>query len=165
MTAIAGAGNGNGEVAAAAALTAVPGRGRTKIDDRELLGRFPPRPVPAAWPVTLMGRDQVWDHLISPQFAKTGSAPERARRRGMAIVLGWLAGQPGDSWQDRWLAAGAEADPAADWRLLPLAWNLHGGEGKPRQRDQHAVAPGLLSLIAADVLRPGLPWLLGTQTP
>ena len=128
------------------------GPGRRKIDDRELLGRFPPRAVPAAWPVTLMGRDQVWGHLIAAPSAKTGSAPERARRRGMAIVLGWLADQPGGSWQDRWLAAGAEADPAADWRLLPLAWNLRGSEGKPRQRDQHAVAPGLLSLIAADVL-------------
>ena len=112
-----------------------------------------------------MGRDEVWGHLIAAPFPKTGSAPERARRRGMAIVLGWLADQPGGSWQDRWLAAGAEADPAADWRLLPLAWNLHGSEGKPRQRDQHAVAPGLLSLIAADVLRPGLAWLLRSQTP
>ena len=52
-----------------------------------------------------------------------------------------------------------------DWRLLPLAWNMHGSEGKPRQRDQHAVAPGLLSLIAADVLRPGLAWLIGSRTP
>jgi hypothetical protein len=60
----------------------------------------------------------------------------------MAIVLGWLEDQPGGTWQDRWLAAGAEDDPAGDWRLLPLAWNLRGSEGKPRQRDQHAVAPG-----------------------
>jgi hypothetical protein len=156
-----------GKVAAqpAAATGTARGPGRRKIDDRELLGRFPPRVVPAAWPVTLMGRDQVWGHLIAAPFPKAGSAPERARRRGMAIVLGWLAGQPGGTWQDRWLAASAEADPAADWRLLPLAWNLHGSEGKPRQRDQHAVAPGLLSLVAADVLRPGLAWLLGTQTP
>jgi integrase len=156
-----------GTVAAqpAAATGTARGPGRRKIDDRELLGRFPPRAVPAAWPVTLMGRDQVWGHLIAAPFPKAGSAPERARRRGMAIVLGWLAGQPGGSWQDRWLATGAEADPAADWRLLPLGWKLRGSEGKPRQRDQHAVAPGLLSLIAADVLRPGLPWLLGTQTP
>ena len=81
------------------------GPGRRKIDDRELLDRFPPRAVPAAWPVTLMGRDEVWGHLIAAPFPKTGSAPERARRRGMAIVLGWLADQPGGSWQDRWLAA------------------------------------------------------------
>jgi hypothetical protein len=112
-----------------------------------------------------MNRGQVWEYLVSPPFIKTVSAPERARRRGVAIVLGWLGHQPGDSWQDRWLAAGAEADPAADWRLLPLAWNLHGRGGAPRQRDQHAVAPGLLSLIAADVLRPGLAWLVSTRTP
>ncbi|MGH3196698.1 MAG: hypothetical protein ACRDNT_12355, partial [Streptosporangiaceae bacterium] len=148
----------------AVATGAARGPGRAKIDDRELLGRFPPRAVPAAWPVTLMGRDQVREHLTGAPFAKTG-APERARRRGMAIVLGWLEGQPGSTWQDRWLAAGAEDDPAADWRLLPLAWNLHGSAGEPRKRDQHAVAPGLLSLIAADVLRPGLAWLLGTATP
>src|SRR5712692_1526038 len=57
-----------------------------------------------------------------------GAAPvyDPASLRGMAIVLGWLADQPGGSWQDRWLAAGAEDDPAADWRLLPLAWNLRG---------------------------------------
>jgi hypothetical protein len=124
-----------GKVAAepAAATGTVRGPGRRKIDDRELLGRFPPRAVPAAWPVTLMGRDQVWGHLIAAPSAKTCSAPERARRRGMAIVLGWLEDQPGGTWQDRWLAAGAEADPAGDWRLLPLAWNLHGSEGKPRR--------------------------------
>jgi hypothetical protein len=136
-----------------------PGR---RIHDRALLDRFPPRAVPAAWPATLMSREQVQDHLTVPPFTQTGEW-ENDRRRGVRIVLGWLEDQPGDTWQDRWLAAGAEADPAADWRLLPLAWRRRGSEEEPGRRWREQVASGLRSLIAADVLRPGLAWLLSPQ--
>ena len=135
-------------------------RGRELVSDRELLGRFPPRMVPAAWPATLASRQEVQDLLSAPPFARTRNAGFN-RRRGIRVVLDWLEAQPGGSWQDRWLASGAEADPAADWRLL--AW--HGSGSGLTQRDRDAVGPGLLSLIAADVLRPGPAWLLGTRTP
>ena len=39
--------------------------------------------------------------VLTAPFAKTGSAPEQARRRGMAIVLGWLEDQPGGTWGKR----------------------------------------------------------------
>ena len=156
MTAVGGSG---GEATATAARAVR--RGRQPVQDRELLARFPPRVVPVTWAHTAMPRDQAWDVLTAPPLARAGD-PEKSRRRGMRLVLDWLEDQDGGTWQDRWLASGAEADPAADWRLSPLARHR---QGQPGQRDRDAVAAGLRSLIAADVLRPGLAWLLGTRTP
>lgn len=156
MTAVSGAGARLAAPVAAGSRRA----GRELVSDRELLGRFPPRVVPAAWPATLACRQEVQDLLSAPPFARSGDAGSN-RCRGIRVVLDWLEAQPGGSWQDRWRASGAEADPAADWRLL--AW--HGSGGGLAQRDRDAVGPALLSLIAADVLRPGLAWLLRTRTP
>ena len=57
--------------------------------------------------------------------------------------------QPGDSWQQRWRASGAEDQP--DWRLLV---------GTDRAKPLPHLTSGLLVLICAEVIRPGLDWLL-----
>jgi hypothetical protein len=36
-------------------------------------------------------------------------------------MLDWLLAQPGDTWQDRWLASGADADGRC-WRHIPVRW-------------------------------------------
>ena len=68
---------------------------------------------------------------------------------GVLAVLGWLREQPGDSWQQRWRASGAEDQP--DWRRLV---------GTDRAAPLPHLTPGLLVLICADVIRPSLDWLL-----
>ena len=64
-------------------------------------------------------------------------------------MLGWLRERPGDSWQQRWRASGAEDQP--DWRLLV---------GTDRAKPLPHLTSGLLVLICADVIRPSLDWLL-----
>jgi DNA-binding transcriptional LysR family regulator len=64
-------------------------------------------------------------------------------------VLGWLRERPGDSWQQRWRASSAGEQP--DWRLLV---------GSDRAKPLPQLISGLLVLISADVIRPGLDWLL-----
>ena len=52
--------------------------------------------------------------------------------------MNWLEAQPGGSWQDRWLASGAEN--AADWRDLVV-----GLEGGPRRdAGRHGQGPRLM---------------------
>ena len=68
----------------------------------------------------------------------------------MLAVLSWLRTQPGDSWQQRWQASGAEDQP--DWRRLV--------GGRPGAKPLPHLSPGLLVLICADVIRPSLGWLL-----
>ena len=69
---------------------------------------------------------------------------------------GWK-GQDGDSWQQRWLASGAE-EAGTSWRQLPARWpgsrDIPGGAGGRRRW-----ASALIAVIAADVVRPSLAWL------
>jgi hypothetical protein len=130
-----------------------------------LRARFPARPVPASWPVTRRSRQQVLERLGAAPFAGDSSAGEDNRRRGVRIVLDWLATQPGDSWQQRWLACGADRDSRGiDWRRLPIRWRKATTPWDCRF-DAAVLGTGLLSLVCADVIRPGLGWLLTTATP
>ena len=125
----------------------------------ELLTQFPPRPAILSWPATLAGRQQVLARLLAPPFALANPASQQGRRLGLVAVVNWLEAQPAGSWQARWLASGAEN--CGDWRELISA----GKEGRartpagPSRPVPHAGA-GLLVLIGADVIRPGIGWLL-----
>ena len=126
----------------------------------ELLARFPPRPVASSWPATETGRRQVLSRLLGSPFALDHPASQQSRRLGLIGVINWLETQPGGSWQGRWLASGAEAQP--DWRALITSWRA-GRAGtapvNPQGLAPHAGA-GLLVLICADVIRPSVGWLL-----
>ena len=126
----------------------------------ELLARFPPRPAASSWPATRVTRQEVLARLLAPPFPLDNPLGQQGRRLGLVSLVSWLEAQPGGSWQDRWLASGAEG--AADWRILITAWkarrtgiSLPGTASPP----PHAGA-GLLVLIGADVIRPGMGWLV-----
>ena len=51
--------------------------------------------------------------LGGPPFVAPNVGTERHRLRGVRLALDWLTDQPGDTWQQRWLASGAEAAAAA----------------------------------------------------
>src|SRR5688500_5339169 len=72
--------------------------------------------------------------------------------RRCALLLGWLAGVDGDTWEQRWLASGADAAPqgwaAAAFPELTQRWQRNDING------------GLYHLIQARVLRPSYGWLL-----
>ena len=126
----------------------------------ELLARFPPRPASVSWPATRAARQDVLARLLAPPFALGNPASQQGRRLGLLTVVRWLETQPGDSWQDRWQASGAEA--REDWRDLVTAWKAgRAGAAAPLAGKPAPYAgAGLLALIAADVIRPGASWLL-----
>src|SRR6476646_6313568 len=127
----------------APAVAPPPVAGSVKSTGAQLVAAFPPRPVAASWPATEARRSAVLDRVLAAPFS------QRNRRLGVLAVLGWLRTQPGDNWQQRWRASGAEDQP--DWRLLV---------GADRATPLPHLTPGLLVLICADVIRPSLDWLL-----
>ena len=115
----------------------------------QLAASFPPRPVASSWPATEATRSEVLARVLSAPFALDNRLSQQTRRLGVLAVLNWLRIQPGDSWQQRWRASGAEDRP--DWRRL-----VGTDPAKPLPH----LSPGLLVLICADVIRPSLDWLL-----
>ena len=132
-----------------ASAMAPPLADSVKSTGAQLVAAFPPRPVAASWPATQARRSAVVDRVLAAPFALENPTSQRNRRLGVLAVLGWLRGQPGDSWQQRWRASGAEDQP--DWRLLV---------GTDRAKPLPHLTSGLLVLICADVIRPGLEWVL-----
>ena len=125
----------------------------------DLLARFPPRPAAASWPATTATRQEIFARLLAPPFPLDSPLSQQGRRLGLVSLVNWLEAQPGASWQDRWLASGAEHAP--DWRVLAAAWKTPAAGISPAGTDRPAHAgAGLLTLIGADVIRPSARWLL-----
>jgi integrase len=127
------------------------------LNRRELArGRFPPRPAVTSWPATERPRTQVHAQLTGGPVALNRNT-ERTRHDGVSFLLDWLSEQPGQSWQQRWLASGADA-AGAGWRQLTTAWLR--GHDQPAEWRQDALTRALLTAISADVVRPSLDWLV-----
>ena len=128
-------------------------------DLASLLDRFPPRPAEKTWAVTRQPREQLLGRLLSPPFRMDNNQSQANRKAGATQLLAWLESLPGDTWQERWAASGAE--DTADWRALPARWIKDGN----RIRDDHGpeaarLGTGMILLVTGDALRPGLPFLL-----
>ncbi|QKV74117.1 site-specific integrase [Amycolatopsis sp. Hca4] len=138
------------------AATSVAAEQRSR--NRQLRTEFPPRSAEQWWPHTAATAEQVQQRLTAPPFAPPANGTRAGRRRGVTKLLRWLSAFPGDTWQDHWLASGAEERPGAEWVTLPMEWlAAHGGV---TSYDSTDVPSGLLMLICGDVIRPGLPWML-----
>ena len=150
-----------------AVTSRAPAGGRRLSAEASALSlRFPPRPVPDRWEATCQDRRSVLARLLAAPFALAGTSGQYQRRFGLIRTLDWLADQPGHTWQERWLASGADADGATDWRRLPLQWLSETGRIAPTNTTARmTLGSGLLQLICADVIRPGIAWLLTTATP
>jgi len=61
-----------------------------------------------------LSRKRVLQRLLAAPFVADTTAGEENRRRGVRIVLDWLEAQPGESWQQRWLASGAAGNGRVD---------------------------------------------------
>ena len=140
---------------AAAVSTA---RAPVQARNSQLRARFPARPAQPWWPDTAQTAEETLRRLTCPPFACECKATGAGRRRGVAKLLRWLAPFPGDTWQQRWLACGAEDHTGASWVQLPLGWLRE--HGPAASYDPEELAAGLLMLICGDVIRPGLPWML-----
>ncbi|MGH3260243.1 MAG: hypothetical protein ACRDOU_33395, partial [Streptosporangiaceae bacterium] len=120
--------------------------------------RFPARPAAASWPAAGQDRSQVLRlSAAAPPRREASRRGQTDRRRGLVLLLDWLEEQPGQTWQERWLASGA--DSAGDqWALGPARWlEQHGKYSAARLE---IMTSSLVVMIGADVVRPSLAWLL-----
>ncbi len=117
---------------------------------------FPPRPVIGDWPATRLDTGTVLGLLSRPPFTLKNPGSQRGRLRGVMITVGWLADQPGRTWQQRWLASGAET-ARPDWKQDCIPW-LDGHGIRVGQR-LDLLSIGLILAACADIIRPSLGWL------
>ena len=104
--------------------------------------------MPESWWQTCQEQDALVERLLTAfTDPAAGRGRDQTRRRGLAKLLDWLQSQPGETWQDRWLASGADA-AGFDWAALPL-----GDEPSPGHR-RDELTSGLVLLVAAQVIRP-----------
>ena len=99
----------------------------------ELAAQFPARPVISSWPQTRVSRHDVLARLLAAPFALDNTLSQQTRRQGLLAVVSWLESRPGNTWQERWLASGAETAP--DWRDLAACWRT--GRTGESQRPAH----------------------------
>jgi hypothetical protein len=116
---------------------------------------FPPRPVPAAWPATAASRGEVLGRLTCPPFVLGTAGSQKQRVIGLRLLLDWLGDQTGRSWQERWMASGADA-AGSRWRQIPAGW-LHGS-GRYSDGRRDALCGALQVAICADLVRPTPSW-------
>jgi hypothetical protein len=115
--------------------------------------RFPPRQVRTDWAATRQDRGEVWERLTSGMFVLSNPHSQERRSRGLAWLLDWLSDQPGESWQQRWMASGADAAGGA-WRQVPIAWqHQRGRESRWLRAD---LSGALVVAMCGDLLRPSL---------
>ena len=118
---------------------------------------FPPRPAAADWPATRQGRDEAFGRLASGIFVLDNEASQERRRRALKWFLDWLSGQPGETWQQRWMASGADA-AGGNWRQEPIAWQReHGRESRWLRAE---LSGALVVSVCGDLVRPSLACLV-----
>ncbi len=119
--------------------------------------RYPVRPVETDWPATCGDRAEV-DRIVAAASDDLPTQRVRdARCRGVPLLLDWLADQLGETWQQRWLASGADA-AGAKWARYPEQWLRREGTYSPNRLE--LMTSSLLVVVGADVVRPSLAWLL-----
>lgn len=140
-------------------VAASPTSGLVKPTGAQLLAAFPSRPIVSSWPATEASRSAVLARVLAAPFTLDNPASQQTRRLGALAVLTWLQTHPGDSWQQRWQASGAEEQ--TDWRDAITATSAGRSRARTASGTQLPhLSPGLLVLICADVIRPSLAWLL-----
>ncbi len=143
-------------VAAMSPPRRVRGPRPSKLNDGAVVSRVPvlPTPViarPDRWPATDRSREQLIDALGGIEGRH--DAKERAMHRlALNLLLDWLVGFDGDSWQQRWLASGADA-AGRDWSGLVR----FRGVNKAYRTTQMTGA--VARLILLDAVRPSYSWL------
>ncbi|MGB8022217.1 MAG: hypothetical protein WCF04_13390, partial [Candidatus Nanopelagicales bacterium] len=129
---------------------------------RKLVGAHdfitPSLPTPTiARPTVWEASQRSYEEVVAAVETLEADVSLRERRRrllGVEVLLDWLLGFPGESWQQRWLASGANTAGKGWADLLPVP------EGQPVSPTLRAQAGGAVGrLILADVIRPGYEWL------
>jgi hypothetical protein len=126
--------------------------------DRRDRQEYPPRPRPQTWPETQQTRAGLAERLSNPPFRSDSADVRGCMRRGLAALLDWLERQPGLTWQERWLASGAEAD-GRTWTDL-VRHDAPSLASRPAGNVHTDLLTATRLMLTGQVLRPGYAWLL-----
>lgn len=113
---------------------------------------------PTVWTASQQSVEEV---LAGVEALEAGASRKELLRRlhGVQVLLAWLRGFPGESWQQRWLASGADTAGKA-WTDL-----IGGTEPATDPKKARALATGAAGrLILLDVLRPSYDWLYSSPS-
>lgn len=140
-------------VATGSVITAT---GLAEADTAGRPGEWEPRSCEQSWWQTRQVRAALVERLLRTfTVPSAGRTRDKTRRRGLGKLLDWLQGQPGESWQDRWLASGADA-AGFDWTDLPLRERADLTGRQLREE----LCTGMVLMVAGQAIRPGYRWLL-----
>jgi integrase len=124
----------------------------------------PARRRPATWWQTGLDHDALIEHVCG--VARDYSAEKTSYditirlRRALPKVLAWLGQWEGSTWQERWLSSGTE-QTGDDWIPAFLAWRT--GTAQRVNYDEPEGRSAMAWMMAAQVLRPSMEWVLGQQ--
>jgi integrase len=111
---------------------------------------------PQAWPEAGLSRPEVMERLDRlPMAASAGT--RRRRAQGTTLMLDWLESRPGHTWQERWVASGADT-AGAQWNE-PLIAALRAERPPEYQETRVLTTMGISQLLLLRLIRPGYPWL------
>lgn len=115
--------------------------------------RTPSIARPTVWAASQMSYEEVLDAVRDLELANGTTSPKLGRSQVLfaETLLAWLLKFPGESWQQRWHASGADA-AGKDWTALA---------GEPDKHRHFVAAAGRLLLL--DVIRPDYSWLYATH--
>ena len=148
---------------AAGGACRAPAAGR---DMEQLRRSYQPRAARLQWLASQQPIEAVVTRLLAPPFPAEPDRPAMLlrRRRGLTRLLGWLSAQPGESWQQRWLASGADgAGNAGWWQRVAAAGRRSSAACGVSSSSNFRV--GAVILVVADVIRPSLDWVLTPRVP
>jgi hypothetical protein len=126
---------------------------------------YPSRSAASSWPSTEQSVESIVSRLLAPPFPTEPDRPATLRRRrGLTHLLSWLADEPGQSWQQRWLASGADAMGNAEW-WRPVIARVRRGSAECGVSNSSNLRVCAVMLVVADVIRPSLNWVLTPRVP
>ena len=121
------------------------------------MAKYPPRLAARTWPEAALDRAEVLELVARPTSGLKRSSFELLYRRGLPRLFDWLEEQPGESFQERWAASGADT-AGGDWGA-GLAAFLEA-QGRLTDSGLSYMMSSVNVLVGSGVLRPSLFWLL-----
>src|SRR5260370_2798404 len=119
---------------------------------------YPARPRPGTWPETQQPRPVLAERVSLPAYRSGSVDVRRCMRRGLTALLDWLERKPGRTWQERWLASGAEAE-GRRWSDL-VRREVPSLASRPAGNVHTDLLTAMRVMLTGQVLRPGSAWLL-----
>lgn len=139
----------------------VPGRSEPVREGTTAFAAWPPRPRPSRCPQTALEAAEIV--ALATVAPLRTDAPDFGRRRGVRRLLTWLASFPGHSWQERWLASGAD-QAGRGWLDQAVDWLVAHGHGSAQSLRAELLI-GNPIVVGSGAVRPGYEWLLRQHAP